>query len=311
MLSKILKLNRNFVSFLLYGVAIALILLQFHSKLHTDYDWGAAGLLAIGMACLAGYSQWISFFNRTHYFEFFSLIAFALLVPDFSNFSYFAGFLFLTIVALQLLDEFDLSDKLLSPFDIGFFMAIACFLHPPFWIFAGFLLLHYILLGRVMLRGLIWCILGISTFLLLTAEVAILFNFTDLAPYLWDRFTPQVSLHFNINYLWLSPILAFTILGLNDYTQNINRHSAEKKLVFFNAIMFIPFEVLYTILYANESQYAILFYAIPVAIILTNYCMYAKTKLKEIVLFGFIISILLYKYAHLIKLPGVLNDISF
>ncbi|QAR31716.1 hypothetical protein EQP59_10385 [Ornithobacterium rhinotracheale] len=310
MLSKILKLNQTFVSFLLYGIAIALILLQFHANLHTDFEWGAAGLFAVVMAALVGYSQWISFFNRTHYFEFFSLIAFALLVPNFSSFSFFAGFLFLMIILLQLLDEFDLGEKLLSPFDIGFFMAIACFLHPPFWIFCGFLLLHYLLLGRVMLRGLALCFLGILSFLLLIIELSILFNFSDLAPYLWNYFIPQISFHFNAKYLWLSPILALIVFGLNDYIQHINRHTAEKKMVFFNAIMFIPFAILYTILYSNEAEYAILFYIIPMALILSNYCLYASTKYKEITLLVFILSILLYKYAHLIKLPGILNDIS-
>ncbi|MBV7441149.1 hypothetical protein KRX57_06925 [Weeksellaceae bacterium TAE3-ERU29] len=296
---------------MLYFLSAILIFVRF-SYLGEDFsDWISLVLLFINIALVLVYSNFASFFKGTHYFELFFISIIILLSTNFNNLAFFSGFLFLNIVILQLLDERDMTDKILSPFDIGFFMMIAVFMYPPFWIFLVFLLLHYTILGRLQIQGLILSILGVLTIALLIGELSFLFDFKGI----YNHFITEVQ---NISipnikpyYLWLTPIGLFLIISLIDYVSNINRHSVEKKITYFNGLMFLVFAIIFYIIYGGKTENSLLLFSIPIALILTNYILYTKLIYKEIILWTFIASVLLFKYSYLIELPEVLSNISF
>ena len=311
MLSKILNINQNFVSFLLYFISAALIFVRFSYMGEDSNGWISLALLFVNIALVLVYANFVSFFRSTHYFEYFFIIPMILLSGNFVNLPFFSGFLFLSIVILQLLDERDMADKILSPFDIGFFTMIAVFMYPPFWIFLVFLLLHYTILGRLQIQGLILSGLGVLTIALLFGELNVLFDFKGVYSHFLSEIQSISIPSVNLYYLWFIPIAVFLIISLIDYISNINRHSAEKKITYFNGLMFLIFTIIYYISYGGKTENSLLLFSVPIALILANYMLYAKLIYKEIILWGFIASILLFKYSHLIELPGLLSDISF
>ena len=311
MLSRILNINQNFVSFLLYFLSAILIFIRF-SYLGEDFsNWASLFLLFINIALVLVYSNFVSFFKGTHYFEFFFISIVILLSSGFNNLPFFSGFLFLNIVILQLLDERDMADKILSPFDIGFFTMIAVFMYPPFWIFLAFLLLHYTILGRLQIQGLILSVLGVLTIALLVGELSFLFDIKGIYPHFITEVEDLSIPNIKSYYLWLSPIAIFLIISLVDYISNINRHSVEKKITYFNGLMFLVFATIFYIIYGGKTESSLLLFSIPIALILANYMLYIKLVNKEIILWIFVASVLLFKYSYLIELPGLLSDISF
>lgn len=311
MLSKILKVNQFFVPSLLYIFSLGLVFLLFSSSNMLNGGWISFFLLGATLGMYVVYSNYVSFFKGTHYFEFFCLVAIILLIYRPVELRFFSGFLFLSVVLLQLLDERDMGEKLLSPFDIGFFTGISILLYPPFWVFSLFLLTHYIALSRIQLQGLLLSLLGILTMGLLVTEISVLFNISSIPYHFLENIRLVFPSFLSTYSFWLLPIAVALISALIDYFKNINKHVVEKKVVFFNAICLLFFSFLFFFLYGGKSGNEGILIALPIAVLLTNYVLYCRPLYKELILWSFVVALVLFKYAHLIILPGVLKDISF
>lgn len=311
MLSKILRLNQNFISTILFALWLGFFLM-INRAIDVQLNAGLSLCLFTGSTGVAlVYAQRINFLKETHFFAFYYLVFILFFSCCLTDLAFFAGCLFLNVVLFQVLNEHDVFEKILSPYDMGFFAGVAIILYPPFWVFGVFLLLHYTTLGKIQLRGLLLAILGLMTVGLISAELLVLFDATDLFPIILGKFHLSPIAEISWNSLWLLPVLGIVGYGIVDYLLNINKQMVEKKIIFFNIAILLLFSAVFLFFYGGETENVWLVLALPIALLLANVSLYTKPIWVEVMLWVFLLSIVLFKYARFIELPGVLRDISF
>ena len=311
MLAKILKGNRNFIPvviFILFGVGFLLLNTPIIDVPHKIIS----SLIILSVGIHAGLIiNKFPYFKENFYFTFIVAMQLLFITCCFENINFFAGFLMLTVVFIQMLLTWQKEIYVLNGFDSGFFTSIAIVFFPPFWIFALFLIISFVIKGKTEIRSLILTFLGLVAFGILAFEIIAVWDLWHLKDWFFQR------LYFNFfewknAYYFLLPLLIPPILGLVDYFRNINRQSANKKLVYFDAMLFAIYALICIILYGGNDQNFLLLLVIPAALFTSNLLTYNNIYWqKEVILSGIVVCLLLFKFHHLIQLPEIFDQVTF
>ena len=311
MLAKILKGNRNFIPimiFILFGLGF--FFLNFADFSEQDRNMSMI-LLILALLHTALIINHFPYFRENYYFTFLLSIAFLLIACCFGNLQFYAALFMLLIVFVHLLYSYQQEIYILNGFDLGFFLGFAIIFEPSFWIYSFYLIISFVVKGKTELRGLIITFLGLLTFAVLALEVIAVWDLWQI----YDAFIEQLK--FNLfewknEYLFLFPILIPFVLGLIDYYRNINRQSASKKLVYFDALLFLIFAVISLILYGGNNSGFFLIILIPVILLISNYLTFNRIYWqKETTIILIIISLVLYRFHQFIKLPSIFDQVTF
>ena len=311
MLAKILKGNRNFIPvmiFILSGMGFLLMNL-------TDikgFERIASSILFLAAMVQAALTvNSFPYFRGNFYFTFLIAIHFILLFCCAENLNFYAGFFLLSVVVTQLLFTYQKETYMLNGFDLGFFMAAAIIFYPPFWIFAIFLIISFIIKGKTEVRSLIITIIGLLAMALLAFEIMAVWDLW----YLWDWFTAGLNFNFfeaKLSHLFLIPLLIPPALGLADYYRNINRQSANKKMVFFDALLYAIFSIIFLVFYGGSLPYALLIPLLPMVLLTANFLTYSQTSWhKDAILWGTLVFLLLFRFHQHIDLPELFDQVTF
>lgn len=311
MLTKSLRGNQNFMPILIFIVWCVGFFLQNVNKIDPNQKLLSFGLAATSVAIITWVVNGFPYFKKNYFFSFLFSVGFLLLGCCLENLNFYAGFLFLSIVIAQLLFVNQNEQMLFNPFDLGLYIGLAIIFYPPFWIFGVFLLLYFIFKGKTQIFGLVFSFLGMLTLFIVALELMAVFD----AWYYWDKFkeqfvfTPKV---FDWDLLFLVPILILGIMGVADYFSNINRQSANKKAVFFDAVLWFISGVVFCVLYGADTANAMLFILLPIVLYLSNMLTFSKVLWKsELSLWLFIVSLLLYRYHSYIEIPELFDSVTF
>lgn len=309
MLTKILKENRIFVSILLL---IVWTILLFSDSITSTPSLQILPQLLI-LTSLGMIAAWqnarTEFWNQQHFFLFFFLLLHLFWIQNWTDLSFFAGYLFIQFTLMQLLSENYEYNALINPFDIGFFASIAMIFYPPFWIFLIYFLLFFILSGHIQIRYLLLYLLGVVTTALISAQLVWL---TDSFA-VWEHFktgiVPSV-ISFQSTLWWNIPLLLIGIYAFIDYFSHINTHSEEKKHIFFHAIVLLIFGLLFIILYGAQNNHLWLL-ILPLSFYLAHLTSRIHWIRAEILLWVLLFTILLYHTHSYIPVPDFFRRVTF
>ncbi|MDO5509081.1 MAG: DUF6427 family protein [Weeksellaceae bacterium] len=309
MLTKILKENRIFVSILLLLVWAALV---FWDSLQPAIPYAtmpqAIMLIALGTWAVLQ-SRGAAFLKKQHFFIFFFLLLHLFWVRDWSQLSFFAGYIFMQFCLLQILLPSSTGGTVLNAFDIGFFATIATLFHPPLWVFLVFILLYYILWGSVQIRLLIIYILGILATLIIAAQVVILTDSYAVLDHIKSGLQPSF-LPFSSAFYWQIPLILAGIYAIADYISHFNVHSEEKKHIHFHASILFLFGVAYIFLYSTLPG-NLWMLILPTALFLANLTSKIQWIRAEIILWALLLTTVLYHFHSYIPVPELFQRITF
>lgn len=251
------------------------------------------------------------YFKNNFYFTFLFALGFLLIGCCLEKINFFAGLFFLHLILAQILYKAQEESFIFNSFDLGFYMGLAIIFYPPFWVFGVFLLLHFIILGKTQIVNLIFSLLGMLALFILCIELMAIFD----AWYYWETFVNQLEfspIQLKLPHLFLIPLFLIAILGLGDYYSNINRQSSNKKVVFFAALLWFIFALVYLVLYNETNDNGLLLLLLPIVLFSSNFLNYSKMFWqKEVVLWIFVICLLLYRFHMFIKVPDLFDTVTF
>lgn len=311
MLSNILGQKQIFISVLLF----ILFYVGFFS-INSDFEFNlfsGLSLLFVSFIAILGivFARQILFLKKSQYFSFFILAWLLIFTANLQDISFYSGLFFLYLVFLSILATDYLNLNFLSPFDVGLFTAIAVILHPPFYIFLGFILLHYLFLSKTQFRQLLGCFLGILTTSLLYIEVIYLTDNTDVFLVWQDELSLTYSFY-QSNLLYLVPILFLLLIAFLDYTNHLNQKTPVVKQLYFSTILFSVFSTIYILFYSGDFYYSFTLLFLPIGLLLSNYMVYHKKLLrKELFLWVFIVFLILFAYKFSFNTPEVFKNLKF
>ncbi|MGI9527371.1 MAG: DUF6427 family protein [Weeksellaceae bacterium] len=311
MLSKILQINRNFIS---AGIIILFAsgMLAYADILGNDYHHAISwfSILLSSIIAISSVNSMVYF--RNQYFAFFyMLLVFAFFSGD-NLLEFYAAFLFLIVIQTQMFLNISNGKAILNSFDLGFFSGFFILFYTPYIIFLAPLWIYYLILGKIEVRKFLLHLLGIFTFAFLGLELLATFDIW----YVWDDVVSLLDFNlvqFNSQQLFLLPIVGFVIIAFIDYVQNLNRHSNDKKLIYFTASFYLISTIVYLILWGGGNVDHYLLFTFPLALFLTNYFTYNKKNLiqKEIYLWILVVSVILYKISPYLSLPSFFDNVTF
>lgn len=311
MLTKSLIGNRNFIPIAIFILWVIGFFVIHVGDFNSDLHWISFGLVVFMVAVNAIVANTFPYFKQNFYFIFLFVVGFLLLTCCLENISFFGGLFFLYLILSQILFKNQHETYFFNAFDLGFYLGLAVIFYPPFWIFGAFLILHFIVLGKTQYRNLIFAILGLISIFFLAFELMVIFD----AWYNWDLFKEQLPLSpidFKLEFLFLIPPFLLGLLGLIDYYSHFNRQSTNKKVVFFDALLWLIFAIIYLILYNDNQSQGFLLVLLPIALFIANYMTYSKKIWKkEIIIWIYIISLVLYKFHNQLQVPELFETVTF
>lgn len=311
MLTKLLKGNRNFIPaviFILFGILFFLLNgFEFSDTSRTI----AFVLFILTILHTALTVNKFEYFRENFYLSFLLAVSFLLISCCFEDLSFYAGFFMLMIIFIQMLFTYQNETVLLNGFDLAFFMGFAILFYPPFWLFSIFLIISFVLKGKTETVQLILSVLGLITAAVLAFELILLGDFWEL----WNIF--KLKLNFNpvqpeLKLLFLLPLLLGAVAGVTDYYKNLNRQSANKKLVYFDTLLFTVFAIIYVVLYGGTNPNAFLILIFPAALLTANFLTYNKVLWQnEVLMWSIVLGLLLYRFHQHIVLPEIFDQVTF
>lgn len=311
MLAKILKGNQIFIPIFIMLLWIGL----FYWINDFNFYYLSSLLSVILMFVSVVVTVWtintFPYFKDNYFFTFLLAVGSLLLSCCFQDVRFYAGFFFVTMVIMQIFFTNQHEFYLLNAFDLGFFMGFAVLFYPPFWIFAIFLLLHYLFLGKTQLINFIMSFVGLVTFSLLFFEVLAVFDMW----YLWDDVKDYFYFYFftpDWSYLFLTPLLIPYAWGIIDYFVNINRQTANKKMVFFDATLLFVIAFIFIILYGGNLIKTLTLALFPIFLFSSNFITYhKKIWIKEAMIWLVILGCILFRFKAYLEVPHIFEQLTF
>lgn len=311
MLTKSLIGNRNFIPISIFILWLIGFFVIHIGDFNFDQRWISFGLVSIIVALSAVVANGLPYFKNNNFYIFLFAASFLLLSYSLESINFYAGLFFLYLVFNQIVFKNQHEAYLLNAFDLGFYMGLAIIFYPPFWIFSLFLILHFIVLGKTQYLNLIFAILGLIAIFFLAFELLMVFD----AWYNWEIFKEQLMftpLEIRWEFLFLIPPLLLTIIGIIDYYQHFNRQSSNKKAVFFDAILWLIFTIIYLMLYNSSNQHGLLLALAPMLLFISNFMTFSKALWKtEVILWIYLLSLVFYRFHHQIEVPELLESVTF
>ena len=311
MLTKSLRGNQNFIPIMIFILwAIGFFLLNVNN-IDLNQQLISFGLMSVTVGSSIFVVNNFPYFKNNFYFAFLFSLGFLLLGCCLENLNFFAGLFFLYLILSQVLYINQKEHQVFNAFDLGFYVGIAIIFYPPFWVFGLFLLLHFVVLGKTQIVNLILSLVGTLALFILCLQILAIFD----SWHYWDDFVEQLSLvpmHLDLDLLFLAPLVLVAIVGLVDYYTNINRQSANKKAVFFDAMLWFLFAVIFNVLYGGNNDNGLLLLVLPVVLYTSNLLTYSINFWKsEVILWLFVICLVLYRFHPYIKVPELFDTVTF
>lgn len=311
MLTKSLIGNRNFIPISIFILWMIGFFFVHIGDFNFDKRWVSFGLMSVMVGLSAFVVNSLPYFKQNYYFIFLFALGFLLLSFSLESINFYAGLFFLYLIFNQIIFKNQHEAYLFNAFDLGFYMGLAVIFYPPFWIYAVFLILHFIVLGKTQYRNLIFAFLGLIAISFLAFELVAIFD----AWHYWDSFKENLSfttLDLRLEFIFLIPPILLTIIGIIDYYQHFNRQSSNKKVVFFDAILWMIFTIIYLILYNDSQLHGLLLALFPMLLFTSNYMTFSKKLWKvEILLWVYVISLICYRFHHIIEIPALFDSVTF
>lgn len=311
MLTKSLQGNRNFIPIMIFILWFVGFFLLNVGDFDLNIQLISLVLVTATVISMCLVVDYFPYFTKNFYFTFLFALGFLLMGCCLEKVNFFAGLFFLHLILAQILYKGQKESYIFNSFDLGFYVGLAIIFYPPFWIFGVFLLLHFIVLGKTQIVNLIFSLLGTIALFVLCLELMAIFD----AWYYWEIFVNQLyftPIQLKLSHLFLIPLILIAILGLVDYYSNINRQSSNKKVVFFDALLWFVFALIYLALYNEGNDNGLLLLVLPVVLFSSNFLSYSKIFWhKEVVLWIFVISLLLYRFHTHIKVPDLFDSVTF
>ncbi|MDO5655128.1 MAG: DUF6427 family protein [Flavobacteriaceae bacterium] len=310
-MAKFLKGKQNFIPVLIFALAGAGFLLLNFVQLSDTAALISACLFAVTLIHSVIIINKFPYFRENYYFSFICCLLFVILSCCVENIRFYSAFFILSLILTQILFTYQNEIYIFNSFDFGFFLGFAVIFYPPFWIFAIYLICMYIFKGKTEIKGLIAALLGMVAFSILALEVVAVWDLW----YLLDDFKEKLIIDTFVwkhQYFFLLPIFIPAGLGIWDYFSHINRQSASKKIVYFDVLLYSFFVFIFLIFYGGEHQILLFLLFIPMAIFTSNYLTYSRNILhKELILWGMLICLLLYRFHSYISLPKIFDQVTF
>lgn len=310
MLSKILQINRNFITICI--IILFAILTYITADIHI---YGLNNSISIGSVLAYSVLLIIAIANiayfRNQYFPFILLLLSFSLYEGINKPEFYIAFVLLGLIQNQLILNIQNGDSIFNAFDLGFFSGFVILFYPPFVVFLFPIWIYYLVLGKVEIVKYFLNILGLITFAITLWVVMATFDLWSI----WDEILLKLEPHFiqfDQQDLWLMPVLVVLGLAVIDYIKNLNRHPNDKKLVFFTSMMYILAALAYMVFWGETSKEKYFLLVFPFALVLANYFTFNRNvKVNEICIWIMILSVLLYQFHSYIAWPDFLNNVTF
>lgn len=311
MLTNILRGNQNFIPIIIFIMWLTGFFFLNVNTITSEVQLISFALITLSVGYLCFVVGNFPYFQNNFYFIFLFLAAFLFIGCCLENLNFFAGLFFLSLIITQILNKNQNEDYLFNAFDLGFYTGLAIIFYPPFWIFGIFLLLHFIILGKTQIVNLIFSLIGILALFILCIELIAIFDVW----YYWDIFVQQIAFKpftLTTSHYFLLPLMLIAAIGIIDYYSNLNRQSANKKAVFFDALLWFIISLIFILLYNGPNDNGLLLLLLPIVLFGSNFLTYTKIYWhKEVLIWVFIASLVLYRFNDYIKIPDLFDTITF
>lgn len=305
MLAKSLS-GKSFFAQIFLGILF--IVLFFLKITPLNFDWQTITGILFFLLSVGGSLLFLqnSTLIKTQGFSVFYFLIWMLCFAEISlDFKLSASLFMCTLIFWRLIVSEQSTENNKFLFDVGILLSITGFFFPPGFLLFGFLLVLFLYMRSVSLKGFILFLIGISLPLIVGVQLLYLI---DQIEWIYSYQSSLCPDYFYISLWGLIPIGILILLSWLDHLAQSGTQDINKRQKYFLTFLYFVNWLIILVLYGGSNINLLVFIGLPLSIFLTRFTQYQKSEtLKEVLLWVYLLTMGGYYFRN--ELVNIYQDL--